>query len=138
VFESAKTVVIARLTTSTRTSASGHLREFGIVENAWFVVDEVLKGSHVVGETIHTRTEFTPGPCGINVRNDPPWLWTGGDSRSADDLVPFVISDSWLIFGWGEQPYDISRGYSSPMNVRGATLRKLLGEIRDADRENGN
>src|SRR5687768_5507915 len=65
-FEGAKAVVIARLVTSSQVSMAGNPRDSGIVEDAWFVVVETLKGPHVVGETIHTRSEFTPGPCGTN------------------------------------------------------------------------
>ena len=108
---------------------AGNLRDYGIIEDAWFVVVETLKGPHLVGETIHTRTAFIPGPCGTNVRNDPPWIWEADDSRSAEDLRPVAVSDTWLIFGSDEQPYDIQANYSRPMNVRGDVFLNSVKEI---------
>lgn len=138
VFDGATTVVVAKLANVSRRPMSGRLRDIGIVEDAWFVVLETLKGPHKIGETIHVRAEFTPGPCGINVLNDPPWIYESVDEGPEADLRPMSLSETWLIYGRDEEPYDITLGYSSPMNVRGSRQLEIHRKImRSRERENG-
>jgi hypothetical protein len=107
------------------------------VEDAWLVVQETLKGPHVVGETIHVRSTLIIGPCGMNMRNDPPWIYQQ-DKTAPDGLRPASVSDIWLIYANGDQPYDIAEGYSRPMNLGGSEQLEVHRErIRAQGAKNG-
>ena len=101
------------------------------------MVQETLKGPHVVGETIHVRSTTIIGPCGLNMRNDPPWIYQE-DKAAPGGTRPASVSDVWLIYANGDQPYDITDGYSSPMNLLGSKQVEVHRErIRIQGAKNG-
>lgn len=127
-FEEARVVVVARLLSTKQTAmpdAPGHL-----VEDAEFVVSEVLKGDVVADDKVRIKSHLGPGPCGRSTQNNPKWL-------EEPDSGPVAISKEWLIYGHGSEPYELSLcDRSMPMSHRGLSdlqqLRKFLGRgIKD-------
>jgi len=97
-----------------------------LIEEASFLISEVMKGSHKLGEVVRVRSELGGGTCGKSARNDPPWL------EEASDLEPriftvSVVSDEWLIYANGLQPYELTFcDRSFPMNLRGGSDAEYL------------
>jgi hypothetical protein len=123
----ADTVVVAMVISNEQSLApedpSGRYR----VEHAVFVVTEVFKGPHRVGDTIHVRSEVGPGICGRSVRNDPPWL-EEFDERSIESTP--VFSGEWIIYADGKEPYELSMcSRSFPMNLRGQQDAEYIRSI---------
>jgi len=127
-FKEARLVVVARLLSARQTAmpdAPGHL-----IEDAEFVISEVLKGDVAVGHTVRIRSHLGPGPCGRSAQNNPMWL-------EEPDSERVEISREWLIYGHGSEPYELSLcDRSMPLSHRGSAdlqqLRKFLGqEIKD-------
>jgi hypothetical protein len=132
--EESTTVVVARVVSTHQipmpTDASGKF----IVEEAAFEVMEPIKGAKKIGDRIQIRSEIGPGPCGRSARNSPAWLEEFAPSSNVPK--PFPISDIWLIFAYGNEPYELSMcTRSSPMNVRGAgdleIVRKLINRSQE-------
>lgn len=97
-----------------------------------FVILEVLKGRdhYFAGQPLSIRSQVAPGLCGIAARNDPAWMM---DLRGeGEDEVPTAFSDTWLIYAYGVEPFDLSMCTRSlPLNIRDAQkdvdmLRQLL------------
>lgn len=129
VLEKSKDIVVARVIDVVQSPAAGDIRGGNIVERASFEVIETIKGSKRVGDKIQTRSEIGPGPCGISARNEPMWL-EQAESPSSDVPKAFPVSDTWLIFGGDEEPYELSLcSRSSPLNVRGAEDLELVRHL---------
>ncbi|GFE85722.1 hypothetical protein GCM10011488_06760 [Steroidobacter agaridevorans] len=125
-FSEADAVVIAKVVSVEQSldpeDPSGTYR----IEEARFVVEEVLKGTHKVGETIRVRSVVGRGACGRSARNDPPWIEVASEVLPSASGVA-VLSDEWLIYTAGQQPYDLSRcSRSFPMNLRGGEDAEYL------------
>lgn len=127
-FNEARVVVVARLLSVRQTSmpdAPGYL-----IEDAEFVVSEVLKGDVAAGHKVRIRSHLGPGPCGRSAQNNPIWL-------QEPNSGPVGISGEWLIYGHGSEPYELSLcDRSMPISHRGLSdlqqLRKFLGRgIKD-------
>ena len=96
-----------------------------LVEEASFVVSEVMKGIHKVGEVVRVRSMLGSG-CARSARNDPPWLDMVDDSDPPVATVA-VISAEWLIYSNGSPPYELSQcDRSFPMNLRGGSDAEYL------------
>jgi hypothetical protein len=86
------------------------------VEHAAFVVERAWKGTRV-GQVIRVRSHVGPGVCGISCRNDPPWM-LDRPTKKGSLGVPAKISDEWLIFAEGQEPFEISMcTRSTPLNI---------------------
>lgn len=129
VIEESKDIVVARVVDAVQSSAAGDVSGRYVVEQASFEVIETIKGSKRVGQKIQTRSEIGPGPCGISARNEPMWL-EQAQSPPSDAPKAFPVSDTWLIFGRDEEPYELSLcSRSSPLNVRGAEDLELVRNL---------
>ena len=122
-FEEARVVVVARLLATRQTAMPDSPRH--VVEDAEFMVSEVLKGDVVAGDKVRIRSHLGPGPCGRSAQNNPIWL-------EEPDSGPVASSKEWLIYGHGSEPYELSLcDRSMPMSHRGLSdlqqLRKFLG-----------
>jgi hypothetical protein len=122
-FAGARIVVVARLVSISQKALpeSPHYR----LEDAEFVVVQVLKGDVAVGQKVRVRSDLGPGLCGRSAQNDPMWL-------AGPDAGPVATSTEWLIYGHGSEPYELSNcDRSMPLNVRGSEdlqqLRTFLG-----------
>jgi hypothetical protein len=118
-FSEADAVVIARVVMVKQSLVAEDHSGVHRIEDAQFVVAEILKGSHKMGETIHVRSNLGGGTCGRSARNDPPWLEIASETVPSASSVA-VLSDEWLIYAHGSQPYELSNcSRSFPMNLRG-------------------
>lgn len=121
-FEQAVAVFTARITSIEQNPQSDSSQY--ILEDADFVVLEVLKGDVRPGQRIEVRSHLGPGPCGRSAQNDPVWL--------EDETGPVAISKEWLIYGHEQEPYELSLcDRSMPLSHRGSSdlahLRKVFG-----------
>ncbi len=69
VLEQSENIVVARVTDTVQSPASGDASGRYIIERASFVVIETIKGDKRIGDTIEARSEIGPGQCGISARN---------------------------------------------------------------------
>jgi hypothetical protein len=125
----ASDVIVARVIGTHQAPAEEDASGRYIVETASFVVVESIKGSKEVGDVVQTRSEIGPGTCGISARNNPAWLEQAPERAGMVSEVK--ISDTWLIFREGTQPFELTFcSKSMPLNVGGsdevAALHRLL------------
>jgi hypothetical protein len=114
-FRGAKAVFVAKVVSIKQMPEDSTGRY--IVEDAEFVVLEVLKGAMKARDTVRIKSHIGPGPCGRSARNNPPWLVLA-EKGEADKIATF--SDEWLIYARGSEPYELSYcDRSFPMNFRG-------------------
>lgn len=129
--QEAEFVVVARIVAVERSPKPGDSSGAEAIEVAALNVIEVIKGARKIGDTIEVRSALEFGPCNRNVRNDPPWIFEFSDRPGLPDR-PVALSDTWLIYGRGEQPYDLDSWLTTPMNLGGAaqveTLHRLSRE----------
>ena len=100
-----------------------------VAETAQFEVIEVFKGSLRVGQVVSVNQVVSAGFCGQSSTNDPPWLFAQKKAGAAPQ--PVKISRKWLIYAYGNEPFELSRcTRSAPLNVGGTddvkTLRALM------------
>ncbi len=96
-----------------------------VAESAHFEVLEVFKGPLRVGQSVRIDQILSAGTCGQSSTNDPPWLFAQKNPKSAPE--PLKISRKWLVFAYGNEPFELSRcTRSAPLNVGGAEDVKLL------------
>jgi len=105
-FEHADVVVVAQLVSSELTPTDGDTSGRLVTENAVFKVMESFKGSLAKGDLLQVRTSLGPGSCGRSARNNPPWI-ESFDERTGKPVVP-KLSGKWLIYGSGQEPYELS------------------------------
>jgi hypothetical protein len=122
----ARAVFVARLTRSSVGPDREHRKV--VVESAQFEVLEVFKGPVAVGQTIYVNQVVSAGSCGQSSANDPPWIFA---QKKADNVPePVKISKKWLIYAYGDEPFELSRcTRSAPLNVGGDQDVKLLRAI---------
>lgn len=88
------------------------------VEDVVFKVIKIWKGAKP-GQTVRMHSEIGPGACGMSVYNDPPVV-IELDPRTRKGK-PMAISDEWLVYGFGKEPYELSMCLRSwPINFRPA------------------
>ena len=125
-FADAGAVFVARVTRSS--VGPDRERRKVVAESALFKVLEVFKGPLRAGQTIRVDQILSAGTCGQSSTNDPPWLFTQKNPKSAPEALK--ISKKWLIYAYGNEPYELSRcTRSAPLNVGGAEDVKLLRDI---------
>lgn len=129
----ARLVVVATVVSTKQTPALDSPNY--IIEDAEFVVSEVLKGDVVAGDKIRTRSHLGPGLCGRSARNIPVWL--DEIEATGEPAKPAVVSEEWLIYGHGTEPFELSLcDRSMPLSHRGSEdlkrLRALLSGARRA------
>lgn len=132
--DQATDVVVARLVSATQTPAVEDASGKYVVEYASFDVIETIKGSRRVAEKIQIRSEIGPGPCGRSARNSPMWL-EDASSTPSDAPKAVSISDTWLIYGYGREPYELSAcSRSLPIElVDKNELERLRQLVRKSD-----
>jgi len=97
-----------------------------LIEEASFVISEVMKGSHKLWEVVRVRSELGGGTCGRRARNDPPWLEEANETEPRI-FTASVVSDEWLIYASGVQPYELSLcDRSFPTNLRSGSDAEYL------------
>jgi hypothetical protein len=126
--QEADSVVIARIISVKHSPRPGNRSGEFVIEDAALDVIDVIKGPHKIGDTIQVRSTIGPGLCGRSVRNDPPWIFQASDQQDTPDR-PASISDTWLVYGQGEQPYDLDSWYSAPMNLTGKIQVEILHRL---------
>ena len=108
-------------------------RYFSLTEEVRFVVLEVFKGDLFVGQPVLIRQEIARGLCAMSARNDPLWI---EEIVSPEVSIPASISDTWLIYSSGPEPFDLnSCARTTPVNFLGAKqdlefLRELQKKVR--------
>lgn len=96
-----------------------------VAESAQFEVLEVFKGSFRVGQTVSVNQVVSAGSCGQSSTNDPPWLYAQKKPGAAPQ--PVKISRKWLVYAYGNEPFELSRcTRSAPLDVGGAEDVKIL------------
>lgn len=119
----AKSVFVARLTRSSVGPDREHRKV--VAESAHLEVLEVFKGALRVGQTVFVNQVVSAGYCGQSSVNDPPWLFAQKKPDSAPE--PVNISKKWLVYAYGEEPFELSRcTRSAPLNAGGDEDVKLL------------
>lgn len=119
----ADAVFVARLTRSS--VGPDRERRKVVAESAHFEVLEVFKGPLRVGQSVRIDQILSAGTCGQSSTNDPPWLFAQKNPKSAPEALK--ISRKWLVFAYGNEPFELSRcTRSAPLNVGGAEDVKLL------------
>lgn len=119
----AQAVFVARLTRSSL-GPDRDKRKL-VVETAHFEVLEVFKGALRVGQTIIVNQVVSAGSCGQSSVNDPPWMLAQKKAGAAPE--PVKVSKEWLIYGYGGEPFELSRcTRSAPLNAGGEDDVKAL------------
>jgi hypothetical protein len=127
---SASEVLIAKVQSVKHSPIPGDTSGKYITEEAVFIVIEVLKGEKRRGDQVAIKSSIGPGPCGRSARNDPPWLDVVSE-KVPRSVAPAKISDTWLIYGEGAEPYELSHcSRSSPLEVEGVRQRDVEA-VRD-------
>jgi hypothetical protein len=122
-FADAGAVFVAKLTRSS--VGPDRDRRKVVAETAHFEVLEVFKGPLRIGQTIRVEQILSAGTCGQSSTNDPPWLFAQKNPGSAPE--PLKISRKWLIYAYGNEPFELSRcTRSAPLNVGGGDDVKVL------------
>lgn len=67
-----------------------------VIEEVELKVARVLKGSFRVGQTIRIRSMIAPGMCGRSIR------------EGVEPSTPVAQIGEWLIYGYGDEPHEIS------------------------------
>ena len=104
-----------------------------LVEDAMFVVVEVIKGHLLLAQPIRIHQMVSAGTCGMSSTNDPPHVMeviqtTGNPDDSVE--MPVAYSREWLIYAHGAEPWVLSMcGRSSPMNLGGEEDLRILREL---------
>jgi len=104
-----------------------------LVEDAMFVVTEVIKGHLLLAQPIRIHQMVSGGTCGMSSTNDPPHVMdffqtTGNPDDSVE--VPATFSREWLIYAEGAEPWTLNQcTRSAPMNLGGEEDLKLLREL---------
>lgn len=140
-FLAADAVIVARVISTKHSVRPEDPTGQYLIEDASFVVTEVLKGTHKVGESVQVRSILGGGSCGRSARNNPPWLeMTNSSPVSGPPVLTIaVISDEWLIYGWGAEPYALSNcSRSFPMNLRGGSDAEYIRSVvLESSKKNG-
>lgn len=105
-FNHADVIVVAQLVAAELIPAEGDTSGRLVTESAVFKVMESFKGALAKGDLVHVRTNLGPGSCGRSARNNPPWI-ESFDERTGKPVVP-KLSGKWLIYGTGQEPYELS------------------------------
>lgn len=122
----ARAVFVARLTRSSVGPDREHRKV--VAESAQFEVLEVFKGTLTVGQTVSVNQVVSAGSCGQSSTNDPPWMFAQKKPNTLPE--PVKISRQWLIYAYGEEPFELSRcTRSAPLNVGGEDDVKMLRAI---------
>jgi hypothetical protein len=122
----ADVVFVARLTRSS--VGPDRERRKVVAESAHFEVLEVFKGQLRVGQMIRVEQIISAGTCGQSSTNDPPWLFRQKNPDAGPE--PLKFSKKWLIYAYGNEPFELSRcTRSAPSNVGGAEDVKLLRAV---------
>jgi hypothetical protein len=104
-----------------------------LVEDAMFVVLEVIKGDLFLAQPVHINQMVSGGTCGTSSTNDPPlWMEIIQTTGNPDDSLemPATFSKEWLIYAHGAEPWELSQcSRSVPMNHGGDEELKLLREL---------
>ena len=104
-----------------------------LVEDAMFVVVEVIKGHLLLAQPIRIHQMVSAGTCGMSSMNDPPHVMeiiqtTGNPDDSVE--MPVTYSREWLIYAHGAEPWVLSMcGRSTPMNLGGKEELEMLREL---------
>lgn len=104
-----------------------------LVEDAMFVVVEVIKGHLLLAQPIRIHQMVSAGTCGMSSTNDPPHMieiiqTTGNPDDSIE--MPVTYSKEWLIYASGAEPWVLSMcGRSAPMSHGGEEELKMLREL---------
>ena len=104
-----------------------------LVEDAMFVVVEVIKGDLLLAQPIRIHQMVSAGACGMSSTNDPPHVMeliqtTGNPDDSVE--MPATYSREWLIYAHGAEPWVLSMcSRSSPMNLGGEEDLGILREL---------
>jgi len=97
-----------------------------ITEKVVFRVLVTLKGNKRRGETLLAETADVGDTCGRSVLNNPAWV--EDDDPSSHKSTPVKLSDTWVLYLSGREPYDMSSN-SNPINlVDPAELRFLFAQ----------
>ena len=104
-----------------------------LVEDAMFVVVEVIKGHLLLGQPIRIHQMVSGGTCGMSSTNDPPHfmesIQTTGDPDDSIEM-PMTLSKEWLIYAEGAEPWGLNHcTRTAPMNLGGEEDLKLLREL---------
>ena len=122
-FADATTVFVAKLTRSSVGPDREHRKV--VAETAHFEVLEVFKGPLRKGQVVVVNQVVSAGSCGQSSTNDPPWLFA--QERPGVPPEPVKISRKWLIYAYGNEPFELSRcTRSAPLEVGGAEDVKIL------------
>lgn len=133
--EQSTIVAVARVVSTHQTPVADDPSGKYIVEDASFEVIERIKVTKKIGDRIQVRSEIGPGSCGRSARNSPIWL-EEVSVPSSDVPKAFPISDTWLIFGYDNEPYELSMcTRSSPMNLRGANDLEIVRKLINGSQE---
>jgi hypothetical protein len=128
--QSATEVLVAKVQSVKHSPTAGDASGKYTTEDAVFLVIEVLKGKKRPGDKVAIRSSIGPGFCGHSARNDPPWLEVVSE-KETPSVAPPKISDTWLIYGEGAEPYELSQcSRSSPLEVEGVRQRDVEA-VRD-------
>jgi hypothetical protein len=104
-----------------------------LVEDALFVVVEVIKGDLLLGQPVHVHQVVSDGSCGMSSTNDPvTWedVVQPATEGSPGIVMPATFSKEWLIYAHGAEPYQLSScSRSAPLNMGGEEELKLLREL---------
>ena len=123
----AGSVFVAKLTRSSVGPDREHRKV--VAETAHFEVLEVFKGPLRVGQMIRVEQVISAGSCGQSSANDPPWLFQQKNPDSVPE--PLKISKKWLIYAYGNEPFELSRcTRSAPLSAGGGDDVKILRALR--------
>jgi hypothetical protein len=112
VFDAADAVFIAKIRKMSRRKVSAPYET--VIEDAQLVVTKVFKGVLLVGQPVMVRNHVL-GACDLNLINDP--VWAEGIAYAGDESRALELSDTWLIFALGQEPWALrSDGRSISVN----------------------
>jgi hypothetical protein len=127
VFDAADAVFVAKIRKLDRRTVSEPYER--VIEDAQLVITKVFKGALFVGQPVAIRNDVL-NTCDLNLRNDPVWI--EGIDYEGDEARPLRLTDTWLIFAQGQEPWAL-RIDGNSMSVNYAAyelefLQRILGE----------
>jgi hypothetical protein len=101
-----------------------------ITEKVVFRVLVALKGAKRRGDTLLLENTGLATTCGRSVLNNPTWLVS--DDPTSHDRTPIKLSDTWVLYLSGREPYEGAMSMNSnPINlVDPAELRFLFAHSK--------
>ncbi len=134
-FDEAESVVIVQTQVVKQRRLGEDPRDRRAIEEAYLVVEEVLKGPLEVGATFQSKTSVDDGPCSRSLFNNPAWIYEV-DETGLEAEHPLKLSGRWLLFLYADEGTHQVQGLDSPVELDGERdVETIKNELRKREED---